>query len=69
MITASIDANRCQGHARCFAFAPDLFEFDEHRYAQVPEERAQFATLPERLRLAIMNCPESAITAFESRDP
>ncbi|MBV6755480.1 ferredoxin [Rhodococcus opacus] len=56
-----VDSTRCQGHARCFAFAPDIFDFDDEGYAFIPEDRSQHAEIPEDLRLAIANCPERAI--------
>ena len=55
-----VDAHKCQGHGRCYALAPDLFDADVngHAIACVPEFP------PDRLgdaKLAINNCPEGAI--------
>jgi ferredoxin len=61
----SVDSTRCQGHARCFAFAPDVFDFDDEGYAFVPEDKARYEQLDEGLKLAIANCPERAIVVAE----
>ncbi len=53
---------RCQGHGRCSAIAPSLFELDDLGHASVRGDGlAEGATL-ERARLAAENCPERAIT-------
>ncbi len=61
MPVVSVDPARCQGHARCLAFAPDVFDFDDEGYAFVPEGKGNFDVLAEGVRLAITNCPERAI--------
>lgn len=56
-----LDNSKCQGHGRCYALAPDLFESDDEGYAvllatgDVPEGREKDA------QLAADNCPEYAI--------
>ncbi len=53
--------DKCQGHGRCYALAPDLFDADDEGYAvllvqgEVPAEREGDAVL------AAENCPEYAI--------
>ena len=60
-----VDPDRCQGHNRCYALAPELFDVDDHGNAPelndgvVPEE------LEEKARLAAANCPEYAISITE----
>jgi ferredoxin len=61
----SVDPARCQGHARCLAFAPDVFEFDDEGYSFVPEDRSRYAELPDDVRQAVANCPERAIFVTE----
>jgi ferredoxin len=61
MHVVSVDPERCQGHARCLAFAPDVFDFDDEGYSFVPEARSRYDELPESVRLAVANCPERAI--------
>ncbi|HUF84849.1 MAG TPA: ferredoxin [Acidimicrobiia bacterium] len=59
-----VDAAACQGHGRCYALAPDVFETDDHGHCVVPA--AEVA--PEReagARAGAENCPEDAITLHE----
>jgi ferredoxin len=61
-----LDLERCQGHNRCYALAPEIFDVDEYGVAvllndgDVPEE------LEDKARLAIANCPEFAISLLDS---
>ena len=57
----TVDSELCQGHARCWQVAPDIFDLDDFghavvRLAVVDGEAA------ERARAAANNCPERAIT-------
>lgn len=55
-----IDLNRCQGHARCYALAPETFGIDEEGYAYVlPGREGSYEE--ENVRKAIKNCPERSI--------
>ena len=60
-----LDSEKCQGHNRCYALAPELFDVDDYGQAvllvdgDVPEE------LREKARLAASNCPEFAIKVVE----
>ena len=57
-----LDAGTCQGHNRCYALAPDLFDVDDVGQAMLIVD-GQVATDAEpRARLAAANCPEYAIT-------
>jgi ferredoxin len=56
-----IDANLCQGHARCAALVPELFDIDENGYGVV---RPGCEVVPDgdlQALLAVDNCPEQAI--------
>lgn len=57
---ATVDADRCQGHARCWELAPEVFDLDEegHGLVLVPEVPAEAL---EPARKAARNCPERAI--------
>ncbi|MER5221041.1 ferredoxin [Streptomyces flaveus] len=57
----TVDSTRCQGHARCFAFAPDVFDIDDEGYAFVPEDKSRIAEVAEDVQHAVVNCPERAI--------
>ena len=60
-----IDADRCQGHGRCYAVAPTVFEPDEVGNGQVVGDGTVASGDEERARLAEANCPERAITLRE----
>ena len=62
MIRVRVDAGKCQGHNRCFAQAPELFELDEYGYSHELNDGAVPPELEEKARLAVANCPERAIT-------
>ncbi len=58
----AIDASKCQGHARCYALVPELFEVDDYGTSSVLGDGTVPPDLEERVRLAIENCPEFAIS-------
>jgi ferredoxin len=56
-----LDAERCQGHGRCYVLAPDLFDADDYGHCvllvdEVPAGRTDEA------RTGVENCPEQALT-------
>jgi ferredoxin len=55
-----VDPQKCQGHARCFSLAPELFAVDDYGQASVVVEEVP-ADLFDKAELAIANCPEYAI--------
>jgi ferredoxin len=57
-----VDAARCQGHNRCRAIAPALFEVDDYGQATVVGDGRVPEELKDRAGLAVANCPELAIT-------
>ncbi|MGQ0804771.1 MAG: cytochrome P450 [Actinomycetota bacterium] len=56
-----VDPEKCQGHNRCSALAPELFEIDDYGYASEVNDGAVPEGLEEKARLAVANCPEYAI--------
>lgn len=58
----TVDPDLCQGHARCYALAPQLFDIDDvdgHARAlpgPVPVD------LEDKAELAVRSCPERAIS-------
>jgi ferredoxin len=55
-----LDADRCQGHGRCYVLAPDLFDADDYGHCvllvdEVPVGREDDA------RTGVDNCPEQAL--------
>ena len=57
-----LDAEKCQGHNRCYALAPELFDVDDYGQAVLLVEGDVPADQHEKARLAAANCPEYAIT-------
>ncbi len=56
-----VDPDKCQGHARCYGLAPELFSVDDYGLSTVVGDGTVPPELEERARLAIANCPEFAI--------
>jgi ferredoxin len=61
----AVDAEKCQGHARCYALSPELFSVDDYGQASVNGDGTVPPELEDKARLAIANCPEFAITVTE----
>lgn len=61
----SIDDEKCQGHGRCYALAPTVFEPDDIGQGQVIGDGAVAEGEEDQARLAAANCPELAITVEE----
>jgi ferredoxin len=57
-----VDADKCQGHNRCYALAPELFDVDDYGQSHVRIEGDVPPELEEKARLAVANCPEYAIS-------
>jgi ferredoxin len=51
----------CQGHGRCYALAPDLFDADDEGYAVLKVDGEVPAGMEDAATLAADNCPEFAI--------
>ena len=56
------DREKCQGHGRCYALVPSLFDCDDEGYAVVRESGELDAAQEKAAQLAADNCPEFAIT-------
>jgi ferredoxin len=59
----AVDAEKCQGHARCYALSPQLFSVDDYGQASVTNDGTVPPEFEGAAHLAIANCPEMAITA------
>ena len=57
----SVDENLCQGHARCNLICPEVFDLDEAGFSVViaPHVPPEYEG---KVKEAILNCPERAIT-------
>jgi ferredoxin len=56
-----IDADRCQGHNRCYAIVPELVDVDDLGNAFVLGDGLVPEELIAKAELAVKNCPERAI--------
>jgi ferredoxin len=65
-VKVKVDRDRCQGHARCAALAPELFTLDELGNAHEAGDGTVPAGLVEKAYLAKANCPELAIEVTET---
>lgn len=61
MIHVSLDRERCQGHGRCYATAPRVFEPDDEGYA-VLVRPAVDDDLRSEVLAAVRGCPERALS-------
>ena len=61
-----VDQEKCQGHARCYALAPDLFEIDDYGMSTALNDGVIPADREADARLVIANCPEYAIEVIEA---
>ena len=68
-LTVRVDPERCQGHARCNALAPELFVLDELGNAHEVDGGRVPAGLEDKAHLAKANCPELAIEVTEAEEP
>ena len=56
-----VNADKCEGHNRCCALAPELFDVDDYGTATALNDGVVPPELEERAKLAVQNCPEYAI--------
>jgi ferredoxin len=64
-----VDRDRCQGHNRCKALAPELFELDELGIAREAGDGTVPPGLEDKAWLARANCPELAVEVTEDHTP
>jgi ferredoxin len=62
-----VDRDKCQGHNRCKALAPELFELDDFGNAREVGDGTVPAELAEKAYLARSNCPEFAVEIIEEQ--
>ncbi|MFM7536245.1 MAG: ferredoxin [Acidimicrobiales bacterium] len=60
-----VDPDKCQGHNRCYALAPELFDVDDYGNASGKRDGVVPAGLEDKARLAAANCPEFAVVIEE----
>lgn len=57
-----IDSEKCQGHNRCYALAPDWIDVDDLGMAVVIGDGTIGPEHEAKARLLVANCPEYAIS-------
>jgi ferredoxin len=65
-VKVHVDEERCEGHGRCYATAPEVFEPDELGNGHELGGGTVPPDLERQARLAVANCPERAITMEET---
>ena len=63
----TVDRDKCQGHNRCCALAPELFLADELGFAAARNDGQVPVALEAKALLAVRNCPEFAIKAERAK--
>jgi ferredoxin len=61
----NVDREKCQGHNRCYALAPELFDVDDLGNAFELGDGVVPDGLEDLARRAAANCPEYAISISE----
>ncbi len=56
-----VDPALCQGHNRCYALAPDLFQLDDAGFSSAVGDGTVPPDREEAAELAADNCPEMAV--------
>ena len=64
-LKVKVDREKCQGHARCAALAPELFELDELGNAREKGDGIVPPALAAKADLAKANGPDIAIEVVE----
>lgn len=64
-----VDTEKCQGHNRCYALAPELFDVDDLGFAEAVGDGEVPPHLEEAARLAEANCPEFAVIVEDGSTP
>ncbi len=59
-----VDAETCQGHARCWETCPEVFTLDDEGYSQAIDAEVP-PSLEQKVVEAVSNCPERAISITE----
>lgn len=56
-----LDAGRCTGHGRCYSLAPGVFDSDDEGHCVILVDEVS-DPLAGDARLAVDNCPETALS-------
>jgi len=64
-VWVSVDSNRCTGHARCHAVAPDVFTLDDEGFRDIGEFRQVPSGQADIAERGVLTCPELALSIGE----
>jgi len=67
-VRVHVDPEKCQGHNRCYAIAPELFDVDDLGFATEANDGVVPQQLEDQARAAVANCPEFAISITEAEN-
>jgi len=62
-----IDQDKCQGHNRCYALAPELVDVDDYGTAHPLGDGTVPEGMEDKAQLIVDNCPEFAIELVDDR--
>lgn len=65
-VKVALDQGLCQGHNRCYALSPQIFDVDDFGQAILLDPGPLVGADADAARLAASNCPEFAITLSDS---
>ena len=60
-----LDADRCTGHGRCYALAPEVYDADDEGHCVLRVTGEVPAELADKARTAADNCPERALSVVD----
>jgi ferredoxin len=63
-VKVTVDFERCAGHARCNAVAPEVYPVDDAGYCAITELTVS-AQLEDQAQAGARACPEEAITVTD----
>jgi ferredoxin len=64
-----VDQERCEGHGRCYAVAPEVFEPDDVGNGHEIGDGVVPPDLEHKARLGANNCPERAVVVEDAGPP
>ena len=57
----TLNTERCSGHARCYAIAPEVYEIDDNGFCLPLPDRDISEELEQAARDGVDACPENAL--------
>ena len=60
-----VNPEKCQGHGRCAALAPELFDLDDYGMSTVVGDGTVSSQQQRVVQLVAANCPEFAVEVVD----